>query len=227
MAPRRNTKRGITMLESMIAMAVLSVGVLGVIQALLIAANQNSMAGRMQRATAIASTVRTTLQARGLASLVQVNGPLNSALGLPFAGIPATLTTALQSNRNTGTDIASALNGAGLTGVRYLKLDDDYDFSSGAPVVTATGYDANGSTPADQRLLPQMEPDEHHIFDVWLVYDNDITAGNPTDLNGTKTGIKTMLVVVVWREGGQIRRHIQATSVYDTGFNQSGARELF
>ena len=218
-------RRGISLLESMIAMAVLSVGVLGVIQALLIASNQNAVAGRMLRATAIANTVRATISTRGLTQLIGANGALAQA-GVQATALPQLVLDALRANRGGSADLATALDTASGT-TRFLKLDDDIDWSAGG-TVSSNGFDSTiASTAPEQTLLPYMDREDHHVFDVYLAYNTGNTAGNPTDISGAQNGVKTVLIIVVWREGGQLRKHLQAVALYDTGFNQSGSREIF
>lgn len=56
--------QGFTLIESMVALAVLTIGILGAMQATIIIASSNSGASRMSRATAIAAQVRAGLEAR-------------------------------------------------------------------------------------------------------------------------------------------------------------------
>jgi prepilin-type N-terminal cleavage/methylation domain-containing protein len=67
---RISSQRGFSLVEAMIAMGVLTVGVLGAMQATIIVSNTNWGASKMSRATAIASQVRVGLEAQGREGLL-------------------------------------------------------------------------------------------------------------------------------------------------------------
>ena len=63
--------RGFSLIETMIALAVLTIGLLGAMQATIVISGSNSGASKMTRATAVASQVRAALEARKREGLIE------------------------------------------------------------------------------------------------------------------------------------------------------------
>lgn len=76
-SPRR-TDRGATLLEAMIAAAILVLGLAGALSGIMVASRQNAMASKMSRSSAYASQIRELMQLRGVAWLKGTNGPLKA-----------------------------------------------------------------------------------------------------------------------------------------------------
>jgi len=84
----KNSRRGMSLVEGMISMAVLVIGILGALQGILFASQQNAVAGRLARTTSMGAQIRLGLEAQGRAKLVA--GPLaNVAVCVPFPATPA------------------------------------------------------------------------------------------------------------------------------------------
>lgn len=96
--------RGVTLLEGLISSVVLLIGLVGVIQGVLVAALQNSMANRHTRASVIAQEMLGSLERQGRGRLLATSGLLGGASCTatpgaalaPYTGgletIPSTLT---------------------------------------------------------------------------------------------------------------------------------------
>lgn len=89
--PRGSHARGAVLLETLVASAVFAIGVVGVFQGIVIASNQNKMANRMVRASAIAQEIRGAIQAQGYDRLRSATGVLNgdTTSGKPAGGLEA------------------------------------------------------------------------------------------------------------------------------------------
>ncbi len=81
---RMRNDRGATLIEGMVATVVILFGMVGVVQGLIIASRQNSMANRTTRGAAIAHTMKAALEERRFANLFDEDGLLtaNCAGGL-------------------------------------------------------------------------------------------------------------------------------------------------
>ncbi|MBJ6761057.1 type II secretion system protein [Myxococcaceae bacterium JPH2] len=77
---RRSTaRRGVTLIEGLAASAILALGISGVFGGLVLASQQNTSAGRLSQASAVAQQVRAGLQTQGRARLLASTGPLHSS----------------------------------------------------------------------------------------------------------------------------------------------------
>jgi len=75
-ASLRRPARGFSLVEGMVTAAVLAVGILGALQGMIVASQQNSIAYRMTRATVVAAQVRAGLLGQSRARLTSATGPL-------------------------------------------------------------------------------------------------------------------------------------------------------
>lgn len=73
---RSRAPRGSSLIEAMVSLAIFAIAVVGTLQMMLIASQQNSTAGRMTYAGGIARQVRSTLQTQGRSALVAAGGLL-------------------------------------------------------------------------------------------------------------------------------------------------------
>lgn len=197
-------ERGMSIIESMIAMAVLTVGVLGAFSGIVTASRQSSIAGRIGRAAAIAESVRAGLSIRGAAALVAPGGLLNA------------------TNCTTNADVLALTDG--LNGVTtYRRLDQ-----VGSPqtiTVQACVIDLDAlDNPLDANaIVPNYIHEEatagnpNGIFRRVLVYYPD---GNTPPQN------LMMTVVVSWQENGRRQFHHQAANLYNANGLQLGVVDL-
>ncbi len=74
----RARARGVTILESLAAAAVLIIGILGAVQALGFASKQNADADKRTRATSLAARVRSAVEGYGWSRLTAAGGPLTA-----------------------------------------------------------------------------------------------------------------------------------------------------
>lgn len=118
---RPRPPRGVSLIEGMAASAVLLIGLVGVLQGILVASRQNSMANRMTRAGTIAHQIRSQLQARGLTRL-QSTGPLAAG------------TCASDPVKSLGGEASTADNAC------VIDLDAFDQTASVADVLAQTGY---------------------------------------------------------------------------------------
>ncbi len=71
-------RRGTTLVEGMVSLAIFSIGVIGALQFIIVASRQNTSAARLTHAGGIARQVRSAMQSRGRTWLTGT-GPLQSA----------------------------------------------------------------------------------------------------------------------------------------------------
>ena len=82
--PNKPSHRGMSLIEGMISMAVLVIGILGALQGIMFASQQNGVAARLARASSMAAQVRAGIEAQGFARLLA--GPIaNAGVCLPVA----------------------------------------------------------------------------------------------------------------------------------------------
>jgi type II secretory pathway pseudopilin PulG len=73
----RRAPRGATLIEGLAAAAILLIGLIGVLQALLVASGQNQIASKITRGAAIAQSLRGALETQGFAALNATGGALH------------------------------------------------------------------------------------------------------------------------------------------------------
>lgn len=188
----RNAPRGVSLIEGMTASAVLLFGLIGVLQGVIFASTQNSMAGRMTRASAIGKQLSTSLQLRGRSVLVDTaNGLLNPTY---CTATPATALQKAAGDLYPSSPLLSTLPG-------YTACFVDLD-----------AYEtANSGTPA-KLILPRWDPQDARQFKRTLVF-----FSNPAD-----TSVSYVGVVVSWNEQGRTHTIDQFFSLYDPAINQVG-----
>ncbi len=78
--------RGMSLIEGMISMGVLVIGILGALQGILFASQQNAVASRLARGTSMAAQIRLGLESQGRAKLKLPGGAIGSSSNcIPFA----------------------------------------------------------------------------------------------------------------------------------------------
>lgn len=123
--------RGTSLIEAMAALVILTIGLLGGLDAVIIASNQNSIASRMAHVSAIATQVRGGLQSQGYARLVH-NAVLTADASVPTA--PCTSTS-------TVTILAGGLDT--LAGACVIDLDAYEQSATGLLDPVTPGYSAD------------------------------------------------------------------------------------
>lgn len=132
--PNKSSHRGMSLVEGMISMGVLVIGILGALQGILFASQQNAVAGRLARSTSMAAQIRLGLESQGRAKLVAGTGVIgNSTTCVPVGSSPVAA-------------LADGLN---------VPVDHDTGLAiAGACIVDVDAYDlANVGTPINQ-LVP-------------------------------------------------------------------------
>ncbi|MBU8894407.1 prepilin cleavage protein [Corallococcus sp. H22C18031201] len=76
---RSAARRGVTLIEGLAASAILALGISGAFGGLVLASQQNTSAGRLSQASAIAQQVRAGLQMQGRARLLATTGPMHAS----------------------------------------------------------------------------------------------------------------------------------------------------
>lgn len=126
-------ERGQSLIETMVAMAILAVGLLGALGGIAIASRQNSYANRISRATTISEQVRAALQVQGFTRLTGANGILSNA----YCGGGAI-------TDSTGADLTHGLNA--LPAAHCVADVDAYDAAiagTDKTLVLVPGYPTN------------------------------------------------------------------------------------
>ncbi len=119
---RRGQPRGAVLLEAMAASAVFAIGIAGLYQGIIFASRQNAVANRMVRAGAIASQLRSALEAQGFAHLSGAGGALEDAQCTAVSDV---------TERAAGLD--------GVTGACVIDLDA-YEAGAAAGLRLQPGY---------------------------------------------------------------------------------------
>ncbi len=193
--PTLRAPRGVSLIEGLAASAVLLLGLVGVLQGVVFASTQNSMAGRLTRAGAINQQMIAGLQSRGRARLV------DAATGIFKSG---TCITAPPSNSTV------------LQGGTVEAVGDLYPKPPGlaAPVVGCyvdlDAYDTAAT--AANKIMPGYDAVDASVFKRSIVYFAD-----PAD-----TALSWVGVVTSWKDGGRIRTMEQFFTLYDPAVNQTG-----
>lgn len=147
---KRTNRRGVTLIEGLASSVILLIGMVGVLQGILIASLQNSMANRRTRASVIAAELAGALENEGRERLFASGGVLESA------HCTATYPSALDDFRGDFTGVPSNLTGFS---VCYVDLD---------------ALVAGGLFP---RLTPAYSPNDQQVFSRLLaVYFNPSDA---------------------------------------------------
>lgn len=191
MPPSRSPARGVTLLEGLIASVVLLTGMVGVLQGVLIASQQNSMASRHTRAAVIARELLAGLERQGRARLFTGStAPLGNTLcvGSPSAAL-APYTGGLEAAPSN------------LTGFTGCVVDWDQLVSTRPELRALTpGYVSTAAPGEDDDLFTR----------VVAAY-----------VNPANSELAWVAVAVSWREAGRVRTVKHFTAVYDTAVNQT------
>ncbi len=138
-------RRGMSLIEGMVSMGVLVVGILGAMQGIMFASQQNSVAARLARASSMGAQVRQGLQQQGRAKLASGTGLFgNAATCLPTASATALL------------PFTDGVAGTGIAGTCVVDLDA-FDATAAASDKIVTTYDSasdyNGGAGLYRRIL--------------------------------------------------------------------------
>lgn len=131
--PQLKLKRnGMSLIEGMISMAVLVIGILGALQGILFASQQNSMAARLARATSMGAQVRQGLEAQSRAKLASPTGIFgDGSKCLPVASATALL------------PYTDGVHATGIAGTCIVDLDAVDSAAASADKIVTT-YDLTG-----------------------------------------------------------------------------------
>ncbi|MFZ5439586.1 MAG: type IV pilus modification PilV family protein [Myxococcota bacterium] len=181
-----------SLLEGLISSLVLLTGLVGVLQGIMVASRQNSMAARHTRASLIAQETLSSLRTVGYARLTAPSG----VLGNP-AWCLATPSTAFQKY-TAGLHVVPA----GLGTYTACTVDLDTVASGNAAVRALTSaYASTAATGEDDDLFTRAV----------IFYKNTSSAPD----------LHYVTVVVSWRELTQVRTVTQTAALYDPGQNQT------
>ncbi|MBS1153639.1 MAG: putative prepilin-type protein [Myxococcaceae bacterium] len=192
MSQRTKSRRGMSLVEGMISMAILVIGILGALQGILFASQQNSVAGRLARATSMAAQIRLGLEAQGRTKLLLPAGPIgNSAICIPVGSASATLkalTDGLDGSLVVGAcivDVDAFDNGAAQIDKLVGSYDFPYDYAGGnGPFRRVLVY--LPSAAADTfAVIVSTKDTGRRIFVKQMVglYNSSPTTGNGTLVN--------------------------------------------
>ncbi len=157
----RRQQRGVSLIEGMVATVVLLTSLVGVLQGLIVAVQQNAYANRMTQASALARTTVMRMQSMGRARLVVAAGPLGSTPCITRASMTAA------QKALTG-PMWAAQNAGGTLSACFVDLD---------------AFDAAAADDTT-RTLPREMADELRIFRRVGLYftdsDTTVSAGTLT-----------------------------------------------
>lgn len=190
--------RGVTLIEGLMASMVLLVGMVGVLQGVLFASQQNTFAQRQLRASLIANETLTALRTVGWSRLNHTTGifQANCMASVPTAFVPFT----------KGLHAAVPPNVPGTFSICTVDLDT---VAAGNPTVRAmtAGYQMNDAT---------VFGEEDDLFTrVLIAYRNTAAANAPN------SAVNYVTVVVSWRALGEVKSVVQSTALYDPARNES------
>lgn len=196
--PSRRSQRGVTLLEGLVASGVLLAGLVGVLQGVITASRQNSIANRMTRATAIAAQVRATLDAQG-----------RSALFSPATSSPASA---------GGLFVANCLSNPATLGASAGELLDA-GLASGTDSTSGTRWTRDCVVDLD--AVETAAASANKLFPGYLAEDSSryrrVLVLFRTQNAASKQKGEQVAVVVSWNELGQRRFVRQFIGFYDTG----------
>lgn len=141
MKRRPRAPRGVSLIEGMVASVVLLTGMVGVLQGILYASQQNAMASRHMRASLIASEAITALRTQGYARLSASTGLLGDS-SVCQATPPTTFTTYLGGLMTPPTGLMGS----------YTTCAVDLDAQAAASAITA-GYVSTSEAGEDDDLF--------------------------------------------------------------------------
>lgn len=190
--PLRN-RRGVTLLEGMISTVILLTGIVGVLQGILIASQQNAMANRQTRASIIAAELLAAVEAQGRARSLATGGLFDPSTCVGYGSLPAAVQPMVGDLNPAPASLTAASPGLGWSAGNVSRCYIDFDASS---FTTLT----NGYTASDDQTYTRIVG----------VFRN---TSNPEVL--------FVGVNVAWRDGGQLRMVKRMTAIYDTTTNQT------
>ena len=198
----RASRRGVTLLEGMISTVILLTGLVGVLQGIAVASQQNSMANRYTRASILAQELLSAIEARRLANLqttLFTSTPCQSASAFP-ANSPQRLTIQRSEMDPIPPGFATAPpNGLGWTTPAICYVDFDA-VDNAAPYDTWTP----GYTTSEDGVFTRM---------VAVVVDSSVAA--------PQREVTYIAVMVGWSDAGRLRTVKRMSAIYNTAVNQT------
>lgn len=177
-----------SLIEGMISMAVLVIGILGALQGILYASQQNAVAARLARATSMAAQIRMGIESQGRAKLKLGSGAIgNSAICIPVGTDAAldALTDGLAVAGSCTVDVDVFDAGA----AQIDKLVGNYNFGEdysggGAQFRRVVVYLPNTSADAFAVVVSTRETGRRIFVKQFVaLYDSSPTTGNGTGVN--------------------------------------------
>jgi hypothetical protein len=191
MSRSHSSNRGVSLLEGLIASVVLLTGMVGVLQGVIVASQQNSMANRHTRAAVMARELLAGFERQGRERLfVGSLAPLGNTIcqSTPSAAL-APYTGGLQTPPSN------------LAGFNGCVVDWD--------TLVTTRPELRALTPGYVSTAAPGEDDD--LF----------TRVVGAYVNPSNSELAWVGVAVSWREGGRVRTVKQFSAIYDTAINQT------
>ncbi len=188
----RSSRRGVTLIEGMIATVILLVGMVGIFQGMLVASVQNSMANRRTKATGLASELLAAIDRKGFTWVNNLNC--------------------------TSTNTAPTTLGPTGSTVPFVTNKVQTSFS---PFTTVCFIDVEKGDAAALMIQP-LTPSFTSSPTDSLQFRRLVTIyrGAPAS-SQDYNGMLYVAVSVEWREGGSARVVEKLTALNDTSVNQT------
>lgn len=159
MMKRNRSTRGVTLIEGLVSSLIFLTGLVGVLQGLFIASQQNSIANRQTRASIIAQELVATLEQQGRARLLAAGGPFAATACGAAGSLPATPQLFLGELSPT----PALLTGQGFTGC-FVDFDT-YLLTAPAWAATMTpGYSTFDNAVFDRVIAVYSHPTNPEIM---------------------------------------------------------------
>jgi hypothetical protein len=192
LSTQRRSARGVTLLEGLISTVILLTGIVGVLQGVIIASQQNGMANRHTRASIIAQELLTAVEAQGRArNTTASSGLFDGTRCVARTSLPAAVQPFTGSMFPTPPSFAASAPGLGWTStsVCFINFDAATAFTNLTP----------GYTTSDDAIFTR-------VIGVF---------------RGPSPEVMFVGVNVGWRDAGRIRSLTRMTAIYDTATNQT------
>jgi type II secretory pathway pseudopilin PulG len=185
----QRSARGMSLIEGMISMGVLVIGILGALQGILFASQQNAVASRLARGTSMAAQIRLGLESQGRTKLLLPAGAIgNGARCIPFASATAALKALTDGLAVAGSCILD-VDAFDQTAASIDKLVGAYNFAEDFHGAVGNFrrvvvYLPNASTDAFAVVVSTSDTGRRVFVKQFVaLYDSSPTTGNGTLVN--------------------------------------------